>query len=817
MSSRRWLVVALAVTAILLLAGRAVATLFIDAQWFTALGAREVWRAETMTTLVLRGASALAGTVFVFANLFAVRLSVVSLIMPRRVGNIEIGEEVPGRYLMGIVIALSLLFGLLLALPHDHWTTAYLALIGEPFGETDPYLAVDIGFFVHWLPFEISLYVWALIALLLVSALVVFFYALTPSLRWERGTLHASNYVRRHLTILGALLMLLLAWSYRIDAYELLSKGHGEVEFTAVDHVVVLPGNLFLSWFTAVGAVLVLIFGWRRQMRAAFVTVTAVIMVALFVRQLAPVLVRRTGSPIDPVAREAPYRTTQQLYTRQAFATDSVQPVGAALGYSDLGSAARWVSLWDPGAIVRAVERADSAVGWRLAPTGLLGVVPRRPSPANEAGAASAPEWGAVRVIAFDADERGAIVSMRDAGASGTAGALPPVHVFPNAEGYHLVADSAGALAAPPLDDGVSRLAHAWSLQNFRLYFADLPHPRPTILRRRDVRERVRALAPIFEQSRSIVPAVHGDSLLWFIDLYTTSPYYPLSRHIGVGGREWSYFRHAATAIVNATSGRVTLVRTASPDPIAGKWMASFPRVFIDLSELDPELRTLLPPAVDGARAQATAFARVGNRRVAFPDLQLPYESGADSLLADGVEPLLAFPAAGAAALTIPVLDSADRVAGLVIATGGMGRGTYWMPLSQRGPRWGEALDRLREPVDTITARVDAPVVRGRIRALPVRDELVLLQPSYEIRGGVATLHSVAALDDDRVRTGATLAQALGIALDIPAEPIEAPLELRQRVAQLYDAMRAALRRGDWTAFGAAFDSLGSVLAGAAP
>jgi hypothetical protein len=36
---------------------------------------------------------------------------------------------------------------------------------------------------------------------------------------------------------------------------------------------------------------------------------------------------------------------------------------------------------------------------------------------------------------------------------------------------------------------------------------------------------------------------------------------------------------------------------------------------------------------------------------------------------------------------------------------------------------------------------------------------------------------------------------------------------LRARASRLYDAMRDALQRGDWTAFGEAYDALGALLA----
>src|SRR5688500_8056424 len=136
---RRWALVALAAVALLLIAGRAIASLYVDHLWFEAMGASALWRTRVLYTALAIGLSAALGGLVIFLNLYAVRRSVVSLILPRRVANIEIGEEVPGQYLMGAVIGLSILFGVLLALPADVWTMAILAFRGVPFRESDPY------------------------------------------------------------------------------------------------------------------------------------------------------------------------------------------------------------------------------------------------------------------------------------------------------------------------------------------------------------------------------------------------------------------------------------------------------------------------------------------------------------------------------------------------------------------------------------------------------------------------------------------------------------------------------------------------------
>jgi uncharacterized protein len=71
-----------------------------------------------------------------------------------------------------------------------------------------------------------------------------------------------------------------------------------------------------------------------------------------------------------------------------------------------------------------------------------------------------------------------------------------------------------------------------------------------------------------------------------------------------------------------------------------------------------------------------------------------------------------------------------------------------------------------------------------------------------------------AALVGDSLRVASTVGEALGVprAASAAGGAVPTPVEDEARARTLYDAMRAALRRGDWGAFGAAFDSLGAVL-----
>ena len=52
--ARRWVLLAVAGAAILLLAARAVAQIYVDYEWFDAAGALDVWRARTTYLVAMR-------------------------------------------------------------------------------------------------------------------------------------------------------------------------------------------------------------------------------------------------------------------------------------------------------------------------------------------------------------------------------------------------------------------------------------------------------------------------------------------------------------------------------------------------------------------------------------------------------------------------------------------------------------------------------------------------------------------------------------------------------------------------------------------
>ena len=372
---RRLLGGAIIVIALVLLLGRWGASFYTDHQWYAALGALDVWRAKVATTATLTVASFSIAALFALMNLYAVQQSVVSLVLPRRIGNLEIGEEIPRSYLFSIVAALSVAIGIALVFPTSHWPQALLARVGKPFGEIEHALSTDLGFYVYWLPFESAIHAWAVVVLTVVCVVVVLLYALTPSLRWDRGSLYVSSYVRRHFTVLGAVVLVMLAWSYRLGMYRLLGHGSGANElFTSVDSQLLTP-MLLLSVFTLCAAFIVAWAGWTGQMRLAFSTVTLVLFFSLVARTIAPLVLRRTIDPRDDLA----YYGTRLNYTKRAFAVDNERMHADSLGtrFKSVPDAIPRLAVWDGATLTRSAERLQhvrtfgTGPAWSPSPNGM--------------------------------------------------------------------------------------------------------------------------------------------------------------------------------------------------------------------------------------------------------------------------------------------------------------------------------------------------------------------------------------------------------------------------------------------------------------
>lgn len=815
---RRWLVSGLVALAIVLLAGRIVSAWYVDNQWYTIQGAGRLWWTRAKNVALLRGVVFAIVALFAFANLFAVRRSIRSLRLPRRVGNIEFSEEVSARILNRSVIALSIVIGMLFALPHDDWMSVELIRHGVPFGEFDPYFRLDLGTWLYQLPLEATAHTWALIVLLAVTLLVVFLYALTPSLQWDEGQLQVTGHVRRHMSALAAVLLVLLAWGYRLDAYGLLHEGTGPFgALSAVDHRLGIPANLALAVLAIASAMLVAWAGWRGQTRVAFITITVMLLAALTGGQVVPAVGGRFVTSDNAEAGEQSYREIRNAYSRRAYGVDLLERMSLSEAPS-FADAIRGASVWDAEAMRRVIaasrqgSKPNGGVGWQGQDGRLVAFALEQPI--GPQAVDSLPSWGINRIAADVTDDRGAPVTRDD---FARARALRGVLVHDSAATYYVLSDTDRQVVAGSLDSFVARLAHAWHLQNLSLLRRRVGGS-PRILLRRDVRERVAALYPFFSQDRRLTPIVWRDSVFWTVHLYVTSNWYPLSGPQQLGGDEIRYLQHAGVAIVNGHTGRTTAIASARGGPMATSWARRFPEIFLDASSFDLGFLTRLSPPTDGAVTVAEALANAGLRGE-FDARAHPPAEPSDSLYSP-VDPAPYLDRrTNAVAVAIPLLDPTEDVRGVVVAPGGFEFRLRWMRNTSAPLRWTRVAARLQSVSDSLLGAEGATrPLAGALRILPAAEGLVAVQTQYAVRpDGVPQVLLSLLETRDVVRTGRTLVDAAGMPHPVVASTPLTPEEFRRQVNALYESMREAMRRGDWPGIGAAYEALGRLLRLAPP
>lgn len=254
--SRRSIVIA---PALLVLLGPAAIELYTDWLWFGETGYQTTFLRILMSRSVLGiAAAALAFLVLLLNMRFAMRgFSPRQLVFTTREGPIAFAFDPRLARTTSVVVAgvLALILGLYAS---SQWLDWLLFLRAQTFGDVDPVLGKDVGFYVFRLPFLTALsgFFLALVALTGLATAAV--YVLTRSLHYNpvRGV-HIATPAR--LAILTAALLLVLAFGAYLDIPSILHSPAGVIHgATNVDVAIRIPALRVQMVAALVGAALTL-------------------------------------------------------------------------------------------------------------------------------------------------------------------------------------------------------------------------------------------------------------------------------------------------------------------------------------------------------------------------------------------------------------------------------------------------------------------------------------------------------------------------------------------------------------------------------
>ncbi|MGC1463290.1 MAG: UPF0182 family protein [Terracidiphilus sp.] len=125
-----------------------------------------------------------------------------------------------------------------------------------------------------------------------------------------------------------------------------------------------------------------------------------------------------------------------------------------------------------------------------------------------------------------------------------------------------------------------------------KLPFSDDVTAESRLLMRRNVRDRVAALAPFLTVDQDPYIVVGDDGRLsWILDAFTSSDTYPYSAHNNLAGDSVNYVRNSVKVVVDAYDGTTTFYVFDNEDPIIAAWRSIFPSMFKDASAMPTFLR----------------------------------------------------------------------------------------------------------------------------------------------------------------------------------------------------------------------------------
>ncbi len=556
-----------------------------------------------------------------------------------------------------------------------HWEQFVLWRHRQSFGVVDPLHGKDIGFFVFTLPFERAVvgYLFLVVAAAGIAAAPIY---------WARGSLalwppRIAHEAQGHAAVLGAALLLVLAWRLRLARYTL-ELGQGSPEdgsFAGANYVdahVRSPGFAALAIFALLlalacaGAPSATRWYGPRPVYALGALLGLFVVGLVMVNTWLPALVQRYAVDSNPLLRERPFLEASIAGTRNGLGLDEVE----VEPYAPTGR-------FDPNDIPALRERLTHVAIWdsSLIKARLRQLVTE--TPYYEPGH---PTYDVVRV---DGERQLTLTSVRElnikrvrsagtwindrlaythglglARFSGTdvepdrqprlldAGLgirQPRIYYgnLPRGSPSWVVADTRRAEVDLPDSEGptsyhyegpgglafsnwMKRAAFAFELGSKALLLSDDITSESRLLLHRDVHDRLRTLAPFVKWDAHPASLPVNGRVVFLVQGYTTSASYPYAERVSLGESSVNYARASVLATVDAYSGRTDLFLVDDGDPIARAWAEAFPALFRPEEDLPAELRGHLRYPVDLFAAQATAYERF---HVTQPD---QFASGSD-------------------------------------------------------------------------------------------------------------------------------------------------------------------------------------------
>ena len=651
-------------------------SIYPDWLWFGKLNYSSVF----WTILLSKFGFGLANWLL-FMLILAVNLYVASSFRSRFPSTLARGRETDylaslglsaksGTFLLGaIVLAISLF---LASTGSSEWDVILRFLHQQPFGGRDPIFDKNMAFYVFSLPFYVFLQGDLLVLFVLTAIITVGWYL-------KNGTIQVTNpggfaqaegkqsappkidvdpRVIRHLVFLGGIVVLLLAWGYRLKMFNLLYSTAGAAPgagYTDV-HVNLISYGVMIFVSLAFASIL-FISAFRTRKKLVWLSVGVWLGMILLLTTVVPMVVQKTVVKPNELAKESPYINYNIQYTREAYNLNMINevtfPAGEKLTAQNIKSNQATINnirIWDERPLLQTYNQLQSIRLYfefndvDVDRYQISGSYRQVMLSGRELNVNALPPQANTWVNRHLIYTHGYGLIMNPVNKVTSEGLpdllikdLPPIIDFDlkiehpeiyygeKTDGYVLVKTKTEELDYPKGDEnvythykgkgGVSinsftrRILFSLEFLDPQILFTTSLGPESRIMYNRRIDRRVRAIAPFLDYDGDPYLVVSGGGLKWIQDAYTTSNMYPYSsRSYDYFNKGLNYIRNSVKVVIDAYNGDVSFYMIDQKDPIVRTYSSIFPSLFKPFSEMPDDLKKHIRYPKDLFKIQANVY-----------------------------------------------------------------------------------------------------------------------------------------------------------------------------------------------------------------
>ncbi|MGQ0571699.1 MAG: UPF0182 family membrane protein [Armatimonadota bacterium] len=826
--------------ALLFVVGPTAARWYTDWLWFAEVGYLPVFWVPFLSRMGVTAAVATALWLLLFVNLRPVlRAARSGVIDMSRRGGVYTQARPRLDFLAAgwwgwALAGLAFIVGLAAS---RQWVVLQQFLHAAPFGLTDPLFGRDVGFYVFRLPVyrfvADGLFRW----LLLVTVGVTLGYGVAYGRLLFRGVWLGPPGVRAHLSLLIGAVVLIRAWGFWLDGFDLLYSSRGPAfgaSFTDV-HALLPAQRVLMILFIVCGILLIGNARWR-TLRVAIATMALIVLAWVGGLVVYPGLVQALRVRPNELTAETPFIQRAIAGTRSGFGLDRVRerefptaPLDAAAIKRNRATVDN-VRLWDYRPLLRALGQLQTLRPYYTFSDVDIDRYPIRGTPRQVMLAAreltvsrlpaQARTWvnehlvythghGLVMTPVNRVSEEGMpeffIKNIPPESIPGLPITRPEIYYGELTTNYVIVNTTVPELDYPRGDDNVytryagpggiqlgylSRLALAYRFGDSRLLLSRDIRRDSRLLFGRQITTRITRIAPFLRYDRDPYLVLADGRLFWVVDAYTVTDRYPYATRFG----DINYMRNSIKVVVDAYEGTATFYLMTPEEPIARTLASIFPALFRPVTQMPASLAAHLRYPVDLFEVQTQVYATFHMRdpQVFYnreDTWAIPREIFGNETVR--VEPYYV-------TMRLAEGSAPEFVLMLPLTPAGRDNMIAWMAARNDPPHYGE-LVVYRFPKDRIVfgplqveARIDqdpvisqqltlwnqqgSQVIRGNLLVIPIEDGLLYVEPIFlqAERSQLPELKRVIAVSGARIVMASTLDEALAELFGSrPAQPGE--------------------------------------------